>query len=76
MARYHYHSFYSNDTFLKCGEIPTEEYLQNRWEGIRQVGLSPVGEKWVPGQGLTLVFEGPELDADTQNLLCIKKIVE
>lgn len=69
-----YHSYYSDKTKMKKGELPSIQDQIDRQNNIRQAGLRPIGEIWVAGQGYTLLFEGVELDEETQLFLNIKAI--
>lgn len=69
-----YHSHYSDETYLKKGVVPSWKDIDERQQALREAKLKPIGEVWVTGYGITLSFEGPELDKDTQNLLNVKQI--
>lgn len=69
-----YHSYYSDTTKMKKGELPSIQDQIDRQNNIRKAGLRPIGELWVAGQGYTLLFEGGELDTTTQLSLNIKAI--
>lgn len=69
-----YVSHYDGKTYLKAGVIPKAIEISERQQAIRQYGLVCIGEKWLQNYGISPLWEGPELDKDTQNLLCVSLI--
>lgn len=71
-----YHKHYSDRTYIKFGQSGSQDdiFAVNQLLWINNILV--LGECWVPEYGVTLLFEGPEVDEETQNLCCIKAAKE
>ncbi len=71
-----YTSLYSQSTFLRYGELASHDDVEARQLALRQykVRYVPGYEVWVKGYGICPLFEGPDLDLDTMNMLCIQPL--
>lgn len=67
-----YHKHYSEKTYIRKGQVANTDDIFAVNQLLWSIGILSIGECWVPGYGITLLFEGPEVDEDTQNLCCIK----
>ena len=68
----HYHSHYTEKTFITIGTLTNVKDMVERERFARSLGINVIGECWVEGYGFTALWQGPEISEDDQLLLSIK----